>query len=737
MKQVKKEYKITLFQFKGFDFEDYYSLYCEEQEPWSEKDISFFGLGDEYSHPKQYSKNKNLVLWKVMFLQNAIIRSWKNTFKGYISVNAAILQKVIGRDYLIHLRLLYKLGFIAYKDDRRDYEIGRYSTRFVVRAEYVATTTTNAKVKKYIDRLNDEYKKKKQKDREDLIAHFGKDFYYDYNKSLNLVHIKDKEGYNKAVASLISNSPKDEGQYKSYKDRLEKKEAITMDGTAHRIYHTVAEMKSELRRYLNLAYSIDCSNCHPVLLLEPIFNAYDIKPEESYHICKFVSLLNLERIKEELKYNKYDFYSALRKIDLKEVEKYVANYIIEPFWTVSTVNNIAEYVAQVVYDTYTHNNITNNIYIKPLCSLSIYDDKNKIKELRNSLLFLRHFSEFPRDLVDYIRVVCTGQIWDYFAREFNLSRGEVKDAMFNEVYYGKSQAIRHKQEYAEKFRKMFPKVMNYILEWRKPQNRKKVFNLLWSKHVFHDAEGGLSVYLMSVEVDIFTSVLKKIYAKGYHAINVHDSIYALEQDNMPAYQDIQALLEEQFRKHGLYATLKTKINNSPKAVILDLDSLLSLNNLAPFYPRGYQPRSKEYQEAWQRLMAEVKNCKLFDGVQGVIDYYIKNKHKCCIISNETKTITNKCKQAFRIPIIRNGIVSKYGEPTLKRRIKHAILEVGEEPSNIVLFSNKPLAVKYAQECGCKAYACAWAMEDWVKSKNKNLPYITKPIEMQALSINFI
>ena len=61
---------------------------------------------------------------------------------------------------------------------------------------------------------------------------------------------------------------------------------------SHRIYHILTNLERNVKQYLNIKFSIDCKNSHPLLFNYFIFNNLNISFNKSYNISSYLNSLN-------------------------------------------------------------------------------------------------------------------------------------------------------------------------------------------------------------------------------------------------------------------------------------------------------------------------------------------------------------------------------------------------------------------------------------------------------------
>lgn len=129
--------------------------------------------------------------------------------------------------------------------------------------------------------------------------------------------------------------------------------------------------------------------------------------------------------------------------------------------------------------------------------------------------------------------------------------------MFQEVFYSNSPYAYHWKEYAVEFKQQFPSVYAKIGEWKKSRQPKEVKEYLSDKKLNVEKQtAALSVAMMNLEAQIFTGILKKLYAKRWNAVHIHDCIVIPKDGNKnhPTRAQVEAIMADVYRDFGLAPT---------------------------------------------------------------------------------------------------------------------------------------------------------------------------------------
>lgn len=206
----------------------------------------------------------------VYLLHLIIIRCITN--KSYSThLSYQVLTEVLGKHYTDMLQTLHKMRII---DVDTTYSIGNHSRRIVLINKDVSfVITKNLKVIEYANKV-DKFFSKNQKN--ELSKFDNNNFIKNYNKSLFLLELKDKDEAIKFISELNLK----EEQFKYYYFKIEsfsfdKKEIYTIDKNK-RIYHYLTNLPRPLKSFFNIKFQLDISNSHPLLFSKFIIDKYNI-----------------------------------------------------------------------------------------------------------------------------------------------------------------------------------------------------------------------------------------------------------------------------------------------------------------------------------------------------------------------------------------------------------------------------------------------------------------------------
>lgn len=329
-----KLHPIVLYQFKNFDTERFVSMYLQEIAPREERRmIPHVPMADwmyergelteqEYRLRKAeeqkladgeliYHKGKSgvrdttKILFKVAYLQDALIRraNAKKDIRAF-SLSSQILKAVIGNEYKPMLDTLRQMEYIDLGDGAHGtaveeyyyYHAGRHSMIYSIcdSVEVKTMKTINATIQKYKEKTSELIAKYREEFiYPDIDRRYGESFRKNYLVSLKQITIRDNEGFQKHIEEELRMNPKSDIYYQYVRSELlsKDKHIQKIDGSG-RIYHCLTNLDRELKKYLNIAVSLDSKNSHPLLFNYFIFLNHGISVVDSYRISHFLYTLD-------------------------------------------------------------------------------------------------------------------------------------------------------------------------------------------------------------------------------------------------------------------------------------------------------------------------------------------------------------------------------------------------------------------------------------------------------------
>lgn len=482
-----------------------YRQLCEEGEKEIDANsISVYGGDVRYIQTRKARKPLNddtRILNKAIYLIHTIAyREATNREENVegASIQYAILQRVIGEDVYELLKSLQQLGYIEIDGT---YIVGTSSKHYKVIGNITTTHSSNHTILKYINKTKELLKDAvlKRMATPEFKALYGDTFAETYIKNLNRFKIKDMKSFDKLV-----NRQRRIGKihyYNFIKDSFNDDLKIFSIDSNNRIYHILTSLKRELKQYINIKYSIDCKNSHPLLFNYLIFNSKGISTDLSYLISSILFNINYS----------YIYSTSLHHYDIEKL----CNVLIN--------NNI---------------------------------DKSII-------------ARFAPDELLYLWKTTTGRFWDDIVKENSgrYKRSVVKKRMFAQVFYSKKEKDAL---FATQFKRDYPNVYNLIIRWKEPLKHDDLKECLLARNKAVQIEGtalmssqetALPNVMMDLESEIFREVLKSLYRKRIPAVHIHDAIVIPDTRATVDVEQVESVMRDVYKKHGLHPTFSVDIYN--------------------------------------------------------------------------------------------------------------------------------------------------------------------------------
>ena len=486
-----------------------YRQLCEEGEVKISSDsLSIFASSEiEYIQTRKPRKPLNddtRILNKAIFLVHTIAYRQATNREERVegaSILYDLLQRVIGKDSYELLKALEELGYI---ERSYIYIVGKSSRHYKVKGEITSTECSNYTIKKYIDKTKELLK-------EDVVKRmttpqfkelYGEKFATTYIKNLNQFKIKDRIGFNSYIREQIALDPNKESYYNYVKESFNSDFKIYSIDSNNRIYHLLTSLERELKQYLNIKFSIDCKNSHPVLFNYFIFDSKGISIELSYLIS-----------------------SILHSIDVNSISlSYNNHYDIEKLCNILKNNNIdSSIIAKFTPDEL--------LYIWKTTTGRFWDDiliKHQEEGYNRAEIKQKMFAEVFYSKTPKIA-------WKAFAKEFKMDYPNV----YNLIMRWK-EPLKHDD------------LKSCLLA------RKKAVQLE-NMTLMTNQETALPNVMMDIESEIFREVLKALFRKRINAVHIHDAIVIPQTRAMVEEEQVEVVMRDVYKKFGLHPTFSTDI----------------------------------------------------------------------------------------------------------------------------------------------------------------------------------
>lgn len=319
--------KYWIYQFENFDFNAFVKKYrelcartqivCEHIEPYI--DISFLYPDDKELEererkmkdevmksqietinvvPRKALISDDKIVCKCAYVMHTVIYRTSSSKTAQAAISSQILKQVIGKDYraildtMIEMNYIEKVSFL----NSPQYLPQEYSTYYTLARDIKIERIyiVNRKIIQYVEKTKKLFKEYYKANEKRLEKMYGRTFKNYYIKSLNSFKIENEEGFDNFV-NMQDKSQSEINYYAYIKEYLknERYEIYNID-KSNRIYHIFSNLKRELKSYINIKFSIDAHNSHPLLFNYFIFYNYDINAIQSYRIFNYMKTIDID-----------------------------------------------------------------------------------------------------------------------------------------------------------------------------------------------------------------------------------------------------------------------------------------------------------------------------------------------------------------------------------------------------------------------------------------------------------
>lgn len=531
-----------LYTIDGLDYAAVIARYkhlCEEGiRDFDDTSISVTGPSEfKYivkKSPRRPLRDDNRIMNKVKYVVHSIAyRQQTNPEESAdgVSISMSILQDIIGEDAFELIPALVDTGYV---NRSSIYQIGKFSRKYKALGTIKTEPCINATIRKYIEKTKQKIDDTvtERLTSPEFKTEYGDKFAEIYIKNLNKFKLTDKKGFESFAKDQIKENPNTEAYYEYIRSTFEEKLKIYRIDDNHRIYHVLTSLKRELKPYLNIRYSVDCANSHPLLFNYFIF------------ISKKININTAHSISEVLSHQ--DSLVTLSK-----------DYS-HPYSNAFFVNNIVK--ARL-----------NDAGSDAIGLENHYNTENLYNILINNGIKKADIDKFEPDELLYIWKTSCGIFWDdvlWVHQDEGLSRSEIKQKMFAEVFYSKTTEDIWKR-FCLEFKAQFPHVYDLILKWKEPLKtpelrtillrRNKAVNL-GNRTLMKNEATALPNIMMDLESAIFRDILNVLFAKRISAVHIHDAIVIPKvrgTEKVDASTVVQ-VMKDVYRRYGLCPTFKVE-----------------------------------------------------------------------------------------------------------------------------------------------------------------------------------
>ena len=297
-----KDYSIGVIVANHVKVENTYGLYSKSAPTIMPKIQLPNAPMSECDEPKEEKKTvvkrENLLAKKYEFLIHTIIKRVLNNDNGMAYLHSAILQNVFGKDYRKMLDNLFKMG-ILHSDGYYSLLEKTYGYYFAPNVKFTYTLRPSSYLSDYDDKLTKFLLPYQTQEEQDNKQRLDNDFLYSrYNDSLKFLKLQYIDEAVSFVTSHIFPTDKSNEYYVRVIDRyLDGDFRITSIDDNKRIYSIATSTPRLLKPFLNIKYSLDVHNSHPLLFNSILMSYYNIPTslmDKIYPIYEQIYTSNVE-----------------------------------------------------------------------------------------------------------------------------------------------------------------------------------------------------------------------------------------------------------------------------------------------------------------------------------------------------------------------------------------------------------------------------------------------------------
>lgn len=233
---------------------------------------------------KERTISENVLYNKYTYLLHSIISKCLGTKDYSIHINASILKQVLGAVYVDMLKTLEELKIIELSDY---YKIGEYSRKLWLAKhfEYGYNEIYVNNIRDYLDKEEKVLRQYIEKKNEEHKNQIGTFLFKNYTESLKLLSLSHPEEAIHYAENRIYQSALAQRYYERIIEKYQQHNfRITSIDHNNRIYSILTSTPRELKNFLNIAYTIDIKNSHPLLFNKYIMDHYGIDSSILNHL---------------------------------------------------------------------------------------------------------------------------------------------------------------------------------------------------------------------------------------------------------------------------------------------------------------------------------------------------------------------------------------------------------------------------------------------------------------------
>ena len=235
-------------------------------------DSSFIAKIETVEGANKSLPRKQILYKKYAFFIHRLIQRCKSNREGnFTRFNSQILQTVLGHVYIDMLKTLETLGII---------KVSSIQARLIELNSNLPTVSEmkySSYIEEYSDKMQQELKKYEQIQIQKIKSEMGDSLYDNFTKSLRLlklIHREEAEDY-RDRHHFISLKSKEYFTYILNEYDKGNFNILSVDKNL-RIYSILSQSPRILKNFLNIKFSIDIHNSHPLLFNKLIIERYNI-----------------------------------------------------------------------------------------------------------------------------------------------------------------------------------------------------------------------------------------------------------------------------------------------------------------------------------------------------------------------------------------------------------------------------------------------------------------------------
>lgn len=258
---------------------------------------------------------------------------------GYVSINASVLELILGKDYKRMIDTIIKMNVL---DCDSYYMIGSksYGYRFFDNIEFTYTLESDSYLSKYADKATKLFEAEKSTQEKAFRKILNNNLLYDrYNQSLKLLKLT----YSKECEQYLSlhtyiNYLSEGYHYHIFHSYLNDIPSITSIDRNNRIYSIATQTPRVIKPFLNIKFSCDIHNSHPLLFNNILYDYYNVPLSLRKSLSILFDTLDIPPHNVRRNIRKILINSGIQKCKIADIPNDVLAYIyitsIGKFWDI-------------------------------------------------------------------------------------------------------------------------------------------------------------------------------------------------------------------------------------------------------------------------------------------------------------------------------------------------------------------------------------------------------------------